>query len=210
MNQKLIILGCGGHARSVADIAVMNDSKVDISFYDVNAHENEQIFVGEGWYNVYPLNEETKFHNVNLFIAIGNNLERRTYVERYLENTDLKAISIISNNAYVSKSAEIEIGTFVGEKTHIGPEAFVGSYSILNTNAVIEHEVSIGSFCHISVNATVCGRCKIGNNVFIGAGAVVKDYINICDDVIVGAGAVVCKDIDEPGTYVGCPAKKIK
>lgn len=208
MEQKLIIIGCGGHARSVADTVLMNDSGVEITFYDVNARENEKIFA-DG-YNVYPLNEKTKFINENIFIAIGDNSERKIYVERYLKGTNTQAISIISSNSYVSKFADIETGCFIGEKAHIGPEASVGSYSIINTNAVIEHEVKIGSFCHISVNSTVCGRCSIGDKVFIGAGAVVKDYISICNDVIVGAGAVVCKNIDEPGIYVGCPASKLK
>ena len=32
----------------------------------------------------------------------------------------------------------------------------------------------------------------------------------ICDNAVIGAGAVVTKDITEPGTYVGIPARKIK
>jgi len=34
--------------------------------------------------------------------------------------------------------------------------------------------------------------------------------VTVCDDVVIGAGAVVTKDITEPGTYVGNPAKKIR
>jgi len=44
----------------------------------------------------------------------------------------------------------------------------------------------------------------------IGAGAVVTDKISICDNVIIGAGSVVIRDIEDAGTYVGNPAKRIK
>jgi serine acetyltransferase len=32
----------------------------------------------------------------------------------------------------------------------------------------------------------------------------------VCEDVIVGMNSGVVKDIKEPGTYIGTPAKKIK
>ena len=46
--------------------------------------------------------------------------------------------------------------------------------------------------------------------ILIGIGVIVSNNINICGDCIIGAGAVVVKDIDEPGTYVGMPAKLTK
>ena len=44
----------------------------------------------------------------------------------------------------------------------------------------------------------------------MGTGAHILQGLTISDDTIVGAGAVVTKDITEPGTYVGVPARKIK
>ena len=41
------------------------------------------------------------------------------------------------------------------------------------------------------------------------AGAVVSNNLHICDKVMVGAGAVIISNIDEQGTYVGVPARKI-
>jgi acetyltransferase-like isoleucine patch superfamily enzyme len=48
---------------------------------------------------------------------------------------------------------------------------------------------------------------KVEDSVWIGAGATVINNVNICGGCTIGAGAVVIKDIDEPGTYVGVPAK---
>jgi acetyltransferase-like isoleucine patch superfamily enzyme len=44
----------------------------------------------------------------------------------------------------------------------------------------------------------------------IGAGAVILDKLSICDNVIIGAGSVVTRDINDAGTYVGSPAKRVK
>ena len=34
--------------------------------------------------------------------------------------------------------------------------------------------------------------------------------VTVCDDVVIGAGSVVTKDITEPGTYVGNPARRLR
>jgi acetyltransferase-like isoleucine patch superfamily enzyme len=50
---------------------------------------------------------------------------------------------------------------------------------------------------------------KLGNKVYVGSNSSILP-VSICDDVVIGAGSVVTKDITEPGTYVGNPARKLK
>ena len=68
----------------------------------------------------------------------------------------------------------------------------------------------MGSHNHVSIGAKICGRVTIGNMCLIGAGAVIIDKLSICDNVTIGAGAVVIRDIENAGTYVGNPLRKIK
>lgn len=58
-------------------------------------------------------------------------------------------------------------------------------------------------------DATKWKATTIGNKVSIGSNATIMP-VSICDHVIIGAGAVVTKDIEEPGIYVGNPAKKLR
>jgi acetyltransferase-like isoleucine patch superfamily enzyme len=67
----------------------------------------------------------------------------------------------------------------------------------------------VGDFCHVSVNAVVAGRSQLGDFVFLGAGATVIDGVSIRDRITVGAGATVVGCLEEAGTYVGCPARRI-
>jgi UDP-N-acetylbacillosamine N-acetyltransferase len=58
--------------------------------------------------------------------------------------------------------------------------------------------------------AKILGTAKIGSRCRIGTNSTILPGIEICDDVVIGAGAVVTKNITEPGTYVGVPAKKMR
>jgi acetyltransferase-like isoleucine patch superfamily enzyme len=49
----------------------------------------------------------------------------------------------------------------------------------------------------------------LGDRVSVGTNATVMP-VTVCDDVVIGAGAVVTKDITEPGTYVGNPARRLR
>lgn len=60
----------------------------------------------------------------------------------------------------------------------------------------------------MAVGSHLCGSVVVGERTWIGAGSVVSNNISICGECMIGAGAVVVKDIKEPGTYVGVPARK--
>lgn len=203
--KSLRIIGCGGHARSVADIALDNTAD-NVEFYDECAQKDEKILQGK--FFVKPLKElKIRGDSLPIFVAVGDNNKREQYFRDY---SGLNIVSVISKRSYISSFAEIGRGTFVGNFVHIGPEVKVGENCIINNGAVIDHECVIGNSVHISVGARICGRTRIGNRTMIGAGATVIDKVTICSDVIIGAGATVISDITEKGTYAGVPARKIK
>lgn len=81
---------------------------------------------------------------------------------------------------------------------------------IINTGATVDHDDVICDYAHISVGAHIAGTVTIEKSTWIGAGAVVSNNLHICGRVMVGAGAAVVKNIEEQGTYVGVPARKIR
>ena len=192
----LYILGFGGHARSVSDVALQVGIE-RLVFVDPAATQTDQQFV---------VLQELPHHIEDgwaVFPAIGNNKIRKAVCADLMN----KLAIVSSRHASIGFQAEIGRGTFIGHHAHVGPFANIGSGVILNTGAIVEHDCIVGDFSHVSVNATLAGSTCIGSNVMIGAGATVIDGIRICDDVVVGAGATVVRNIDRPGTYVGTPAK---
>ena len=117
-------------------------------------------------------------------------------------------------------------GCFIGPFVEIQKDVVIGENSKIQSHTFICELVSIGSNCFVShgvmfINDTFAKgkpaggdkslwkKTVIGNNVSIGTNATVLP-VKITDNVVVGAGAVVTKDINEPGVYVGNPARKIK
>lgn len=196
LHQVLVLLGCGGHARSVADVILFNNPNQRLVFVDDNANADETIW---GFPVVKVLPEDaTAIH-----IALGSNQARkRLYAEHNPK-------SVISEKAHFGKNALIGEGCFVAHLAYVGPDVTVGNATILNTACVVEHEVRIGSFCHIAPNATICGRVTMGDCVWVGVGAIIKEGVTIASNVTIGAGAVVVADITTVGTYVGVPAKRL-
>lgn len=196
----LYVLGFGGHARSVADIALSMGIR-QLAFVDDNARAGE-AFAGHPVVRHLPVSPAAGWL---VFPALGDNARRRALCD---EQT-LTLATLVAPDASIGIESVIRAGVLVARHAHVGPAARIGQGAIINTGAVIDHETQIGDFTHISINATVAGRCRIGANVTIGAGATVIDGISIADGVTIGAGATVVADIVQPGTYVGTPARPI-
>jgi acetyltransferase-like isoleucine patch superfamily enzyme len=114
---------------------------------------------------------------------------------------------------------------FVGPFVEIQKGVVIGSFTKIQSHSFVCELVSIGEQCFIghgvmfvndlfSDGAPANGdkskwkSTRIGNKVSIGSNATILP-VTICDQVVIGAGAVVTKDILEPGTYVGNPARKL-
>ena len=114
-------------------------------------------------------------------------------------------------------------GVFVGPFVEIQRRVSIGARTRVQSHAFICEKFTIGEDCFISHGAmfindpfkhggpargdqTQWRETVLGNNVSIGTNATIMP-VNICDDVVIGAGAVVTKDITQPGTYAGNPAR---
>lgn len=200
----LIIFGCGGHARSVADIALANKI-TSLIFIDENARENELLFG-------FPVRREwlsPVLEGWSTFPAAGDNKKRQKQMD-FLLTQQLPIASLIAPTATIGLDTSIGAGSLIAHHAHIGPCATIGSGCIINTGAIIEHEVKIDDFTHISVNSTIAGRSRVGKSSFIGASTTVIDNISVGDNIIVGAGGCVVHSLTMSGVYIGIPARKIE
>ena len=135
------------------------------------------------------------------FVAIGDNKTRKA------NNRKLLA-TVIHPRAYVDPSARLAPGVFVGANATVHLSASVGRGAIVNTGAIVEHDCAVGDWSHVSPGAVLCGAVTLGEGVWVGANAVIKQGITVAPWTVIGCGAVVVKDITEPGTYIGVPAKR--
>lgn len=197
---RIIIIGCGGHGKVIADIAVKNGYK-DISFIDDNT-KGECI----GFPVIGTINDIESFCDgrTDFIIGIGNNYTRKFIAEKY----DINWTTLIHPSAQIAINVSIGNGTVVMAGAVINTCASIGKHCIINTGSIVEHDNKLCDYVHISPNGALGGTVKVGESTHIGIGAVVKNNIDICSNCVVGAGAVVVKNIENSGIYIGVPARK--
>lgn len=199
--EGLIIWGFGGHARSVADVALAMGI-MQLRFIDPAARDAE-TFLG---HPVLAEWDEPLPQGWAVFSAAGDNHRRQRHIE-HAQRSDWPLATLIAPGASLGIDCQIAPGCFIGHQVHIGPQARIGLGCIINSGAIVEHESVAGAFSHVAVNATVAGRATLGVNNFIGAGATVIDSIILADHVQLGAGAVAVDNLQHPGLYLGIPAR---
>ena len=196
---RLIIVGASGHGKVIADIAIQVGYQ-EIVFLD----DNETICECAGFPVIGKpslLISELKGDKI---IAIGNPQIR----QRLQAKTEV--VTLIHPSAIIGRNVEIGAGTVIMPGAVINSETKIGRGCIINTCASVDHDCALDDFVYIAVGAHVAGTCTVGERTWIGAGATVSNNIKICKDCMVGAGAVVVNNILINGTYIGCPAKRIK
>lgn len=208
MNNKLLLIGGGGHCHSIIDSVLSMHEYDDVGIVDykedgyqnipvIGTDDDLPLLIKQGW----------KY----AFISVGSvgdtNLRKHLY--QLIKRIGFKVPSIIDPSAVVARGTAVGEGSFIGKNAVINAGAAVGKCAIINTGAVIEHDCNIGDFVHISPGAILCGHVNIGSDTHIGAGTVVRQQINIGSKVLVGAGSVVVKDIQDGVKAYGNPCKVV-
>jgi sugar O-acyltransferase (sialic acid O-acetyltransferase NeuD family) len=161
-------------------------------------------FVGSG--------ELTKNGDIYCAVTIGNpNGFRRIELYNKLKNEfGFLHTSLIDKTAILRSPYLIGAGVQIHPGVVVMPRSMVGSFVILNTKSLVEHECILEDGVELGPGAILCGCVTVGKCSWIGAGAVVRQRITIGDNSIVGAGAVVVKDVPSNVIVVGNPARILK
>ena len=209
-SKTLILLGGGGHCKSVIEVAKSAGYNI-LGVLDIFENVGKRILDYEVIGTDYDIHRYVD--NAEFIITVGfiKNPAIRIKLYNQVKEEGGKFATIVAVTAHVSKYAIIGEGTVIMHQAIVNAGAQIGANCIINTFSDIEHDAKVGDQCHISTGTMVNGDCKIGERVFIGSQSVLTNGIEVADDIIVGAGSVVCKSIYQKGIYAGNPATlKIK
>lgn len=195
--KKLVLIGGGGHCKSVLDSALAMNKYTEIVITDPGIMPGTEVLGCTVVGNDDVLSELRSRGFDEAFITVGSieSCSLRIRLSKIAEQLGFGFPVISDPSAVISKNAVIGNGTFVGKNAVINTDVSIGRHAIINTGAIIEHECSVGEYCHISVGSLVCGGTVIGDRSFIGAGATVIQGLKIGDDSIIGAGSTVLSDV---------------
>jgi acetyltransferase EpsM len=199
----LTLLGFGGHAKVLIDIAQLNGLSIN-SLYDDDIRKQNKI------YNSIAIKAPIDYDSPdNIIIAIGDNRIRKNIS---IKATKAHWTSIIHPSAIISKDVYIGEGTVIMAGVIIQPGSTIGRHCIINTGACIDHDCFIEDFVHIAPKAALAGGVMIGEGTLIGIGSSIVPNVTIGKWSTIGAGAAVICDIPDNCIAVGVPAyvKKIE
>lgn len=206
---KIIVMGYGGHGKSVVDSIISSGMYEIVGYTDVEDRHAESIaYLGT------DENLMTLFQNGVENIAFGIGYMGKSKVrDKLYEN--VKKIGfhlppIIDPTAAIAADAVIQEGCFIGKRAVVNAGALISRMCIINTGAIVEHENNIDEYTHVAVGAVLCGNVTVGKHCLVGANSTVIQGTRIGDDVIVGAGSVVLNDIADSQIVAGVPARIIK
>ena len=205
--RKLLLIGGGGHCRSVLDCIISTGQYETIGIIDkdcsasalnipvVGDDADLPRLKSEGW--------------TDAFISVGSigttALRRRLY--QMVQDIGYHTPSIIDPTAIIARDVTIKEGSFIGKRAIVNTGCEIGLCAIVNSGAIVEHDCVVGGFSHISPGATLCGQVSIGTDTHIGAGAVVRQGITIGNNVLIGVGSVVVKNMSNNVKAYGNPCE---
>jgi len=205
MKDRLLIIGASGHGKVVADIALKLNKWKSVAFLD----DDESLQTSMGLEVIGKLTDAfTSIDGSDIFVAIGNNATRQKILDK-LEAEGANITVLVHPDAIIGEQVELGIGTIVMAGVIINCCTKVGKGCIINTGSTLDHDNVIEDYVHISPGANLAGTVRVGKGSWLGVGSAVSNNVNITGGCKVGAGAVVVKDIIEPGTYVGVPARRV-
>ena len=190
---KKALIGYGGHAREVmaqmgkkltcfVDDEYMNEETTSLSKFDPKKYK--------------------------VMVVLGDSKHRFDMVSKLPKET--KYFSFIHPTALLMDNVEIGEGSFIGAYSILTSNIKLGKHSLLNRSNHVGHDCIIGDYFSMMPGSIVSGNVKIYDCVYMGNNSCIKEKLSIHSLSTIGMGAMVLTDINDTGTYVGIPAKKIK
>lgn len=208
MKSPLVLIGGGGHGKSVLDVIRAEGRYEVIGILDVSTR------VGESVMGVPIIGTDADIPRIarevgRFLIGVGHlgNAEGRMGLLQQVQSMSAEVPNIVSPIAYVSPEAQLGPGTVVFHRAVVNAMAKVGANCVLNTGSIVEHDSVLEDNVHVSTQAVVNGECEVGEGSFLGSGSVINHGITIGPRTIIASGAVVCQATEGDGMYAGVPAR---
>lgn len=192
MNTEIILIGGGGHCRSVIDV-IEAENKYTIA----GIIDNDKTRIGSYLFSYEIIGCEddlpvlvSRYPNALVTIGQIRTPEIRIKLFTLLDSLGYTLPTIVSPRAYVSKYASVGRGSVVMHDVLINAQAQVGENCIINSKALIEHDCIVGNHCHISTGAVLNGETIVGDGTFVGSNSVSKQGTKIQGNAFIKAGSI--------------------
>ena len=205
--KDLLIIGTGGHARTVVDTAQLLSYNL-AGCIDINYSGKVEDILGVPVIGGFEKLKEYSCKYADVFVAIGDNHERSNIIEK-VRDLGYMVVQLVHPTAIISSSSAIDSGSLICAGAILNAGVKIGVGCIINTGAIVDHESTIDDYTHIAPGVNIAGRVKIGARSFVGIGSRIIDKIEIGNNTVIGAGSIILENVASNTTVVGIH-KKLK
>ena len=201
----LLVVGAGGHARVVVDIAEKQGRFRVVGLVDERPELAGSALLG---YPVLGGREVLERGDLpsHAVVAIGSPAARAAW-QALLEERGFQLAVLVHPSAQVGRETVIGGGSVLMAGAIVNSGSRLGRGVIVNTAASVDHDCEVGDFVHVAPGARLAGGVRVGARAHIGIGACVLQNLQIGADAIVGGGAAVIRPVAAGTTVVGVPAE---
>lgn len=208
----LFILGTGGQARDVAEIAAA------VGYRPVFVTRDPAILDSWSLTDEVILEEKAVTHTTEAFaIGVGGNRTRANIATRL--GRRLRFPTLIHPDTSFGRGQReatvAAIGSIIFAGVRATANVSIGDFCSVNLNATLSHDVELRDFVSVSPGASIAGNVWVGEGALIGTSAAINQgddrrKLRIGAWTAVGSGAVVTCDCEPDSVYVGVPARKVR
>lgn len=204
---KVAIVGAGGLARVIAEAIDSRGEHEVAGFLDDRARGR---FCGAPVLGKLAALRGLKARGIGgVALALGDGfLELRLRLIAAIRATGLAPIKVIHPTAWVSPTAQVGAGSYVGPLSVIHTGARIGAFCVIWSGCVVEHDNRVGENAFLAPGVTTAGYAEIGRDAFLGTGATVL-RCRVGRMATVGAASLVRTGVAPRSIVMGVPARVV-
>lgn len=196
-DERIIIIGGGKAAITVADIILQNANQKIIGVLDDNPDFHKKNIFGYEIFGsvdmIYQLWEEEIFDTA--IISFSGNINARKKLFEEISSTGIPFTNAIDKSVQIHKNVKLGTGNIIFGQCRIGACATIGDNNVVSAFSNIEHHNNMGSHCTFGPGVICSGTVNVGNKVKFGTGIFIEPRLKIGDNVIISSGSIITVDV---------------
>lgn len=187
--KRLLIVGAGGHGRSVAEAVLAAGQYKLVGFVDDAAPSLQHVWDLPVFGATADLASYGQYADAAI-VAIGNNRLREELQQR-LYAAGFELATVVHPKAIVSPRAVVGTGCAIMAGAVVGTEAQLGAGVVVNCGAVVDHHCRVEDFGHLGVNTAMAGGSVLGSGAWMQAGSVLGYGVKVEAGVVLAPGTAL-------------------